>query len=135
VWLGAVVELEEFLKSYESALATQDWGSVSPLIHENACVTFSSGHVFRGKAAVQGAFEKNFTLIKDEHYAISDTYWVKKSAGFAVCLYTFHWSGLIKGEIARGSGTGTSVLVMEGGKWFLLAEHLGPNSSSNADVT
>jgi len=60
---------------------------------------------------------------------------IRMSPNIAVCLYTFHWLGLIKGEIARGSGTGTSVLVMEGGKWFLLAEHLGPNSSSNADVT
>jgi len=119
---------EEFLKSYESALATQDWGSVSPLIHENACVTFSSGHVFRGKNAVQGAFEKNFALIQDEHYSISDVYWVKKNGDFAVCLYTFHWSGLIHGEPSSGSGRGTSILVKKGGKWFLLAEYLGSNA-------
>ncbi|MFC1998009.1 YybH family protein [Chloroflexota bacterium] len=117
---------EKFLRDYESALATQDWGSVSPLIHEDASVTFSNGQVLRGKEAIQGAFEINFRLIQDEQYAISDIHWVKKTAEFAVCLYAFHWSGLINGETASGSGRGTSVLVREGERWFLLTEHLGP---------
>ena len=117
---------EEFLESYGSALATQDWQSVSPFIHEDACVTFSNGRVFKGKAEVQYAFEKNFALIQDEQYAISDTCWVKKTDDFAVCLYAFHWSGLINGKHASGSGRGTSVLVSKQGKWVLIAEHLGP---------
>ena len=117
---------EEFLKSYASALATQDWQSVSPLIHEDACVTFSNGQVLKGKAEVQCAFEKNFALIQDEQYSISDTCWVKKTDDFAVCLYAFHWSGSINGEHASGSGRGTSVLVSEQGKWVLITEHLGP---------
>ena len=124
------MEPEDFLSSYESALAAQDWGYVSPLIHEDACVTFSNGQVLRGKGAIQGAFEKNFALIQDEQYAISDIRWVKKTAEFAVCLYTFHWSGLINGESASGSGRGTSVLVWERGKWFLLTEHLGPKAKT-----
>ena len=128
VFHGMIMEPEEFLKRYKSALATQDWEIISPLIHKNACVTFSNGHVFRGKEAVQGAFEKNFSLIQDEHYAISDIYWVKKTGEIAVCLYTFNWSGLIQGEPASGSGRGTSVLANEEGKWFLLTEHLGPNA-------
>ena len=122
------MEPEEFLKCYKAALATQDWGMVSPLIHADACVTFSNGHVFRGKEAIQGAFEKNFSLIQNEQYAISDVYWVKKTGKVAVCLYIFHWSGLIQGEPASGSGSGTSVLIKERGEWFLLMEHLDPNA-------
>jgi ketosteroid isomerase-like protein len=116
------------LKSYELALATQDWQSVAPLIHEDACVTFSNGSFFKGKAEVQQAFEKNFALIKEEKYSIADIYWVRKTEDYAVCLYIFHWHGLINGEPASGSGRGTSVLVNEKGTWLLLTEHLGPNA-------
>jgi ketosteroid isomerase-like protein len=120
------MEPDEFIKNYEAVLATQDWERVSPLIHKYACVTFSNGQTFRGKRAVRSAFERNFTLIQDEHYAITDLHWVKKTVDFAVCLYTFHWSGLIHEEPVSGSGRGTSVIVKHGGKWLLLAEHLGP---------
>jgi ketosteroid isomerase-like protein len=118
---------EEFLKAYETALATQDWQTVSPLIHEKACVTFSDGSVYMGKAEVQRAFERNFSLIQDEKYAISDIYWVQKTQDFAVCLFAFHWQGVIQGKPASGSGRGTSFLVYEKGKWFLISEHLCPN--------
>jgi len=119
---------EEFLRSYESALATQSWQAVSPLIHQEACVTFSNGRVFMGKAEVQGAFERNFALIQEEQYSISSIYWLKKTDDFAVCLYSFHWSGLINGEPARGTGRGTAVLVTQQEHWLLLTEHLGPHA-------
>lgn len=114
------------MKAYEAALAQQSWQAVSPLIHEDAAVTFSDGGHFRGKEAVRQAFERNFAAIQDEQYAISDLYWVIKSAGFAVCTYSFRWSGLLKGQPAGGTGHGTSVMVNEDGRWLLLAEHLGP---------
>ena len=63
---------EEFIQKYEHALATQDWGQVAPLVHGDACVTFSNGAVHRGKPEVGRAFEKNFTLIKDETYSITN---------------------------------------------------------------
>lgn len=119
---------EEFLKSYEVALATQDWQSVSPLIHEDACVTFSDGSFHKGKAEIQRAFEKNFALIQEEQYSITGAHWVKVTDSFAVCAYAFHWNGLIHGKPASGSGRGTSVLVNEKGKWSILIEHLGPGT-------
>jgi hypothetical protein len=53
---------EDFIHAYKRALATQDWNRVEPLIHADACVTFSDGTVHRGKVAVQKAFEHNFSL-------------------------------------------------------------------------
>jgi ketosteroid isomerase-like protein len=119
---------EELLQNYEAALATQDWRSVAPLIHAKACVTFSTGQSFRGKDQVRQAFERNFASIQDEHYAISDLYWVFTTETYAVCIYAFQWQGIIEGKAAAGSGRGTSILVNEGGKWYLLAEHLGPGA-------
>lgn len=96
------------------------------MIHEDACVTFSGGESFRGKAAVRTAFEGNFALIRDEEYTLSDLHRVCKSPAFAVFTFSFAWSGVISGKPAAGGGRGTSVLVKENGRWLLLAEHLGP---------
>lgn len=120
---------EEFIRAYEGALASQDWRQVEPLVHAEACVTFSNGTVHKGKAAVQKAFEHNFSLIKDETYSITDIHWVMKSDLTAVYLFEFQWSGLINGKPAQGAGRGTSVLIREAGAWQLLVEHLGPKGS------
>ena len=120
------MEPEKFIRDYEQALATQDWSQVEPLVHSDACVTFSNGTVHKGKSEVQKAFETNFSLIKDEQYSISNVHWVMKDLETAVYLFEFNWSGIINEKPARGSGLGTSVLIKEADRWLLLVEHLGP---------
>jgi predicted ester cyclase len=117
---------EDFIRAYEQALARQDWSRVEPLVHEDASVTFSNGEVHKGKSAVKAAFEKNFLSIKDEEYSISNVHWVLKGDETSAYLFDFHWSGLINDKQASGSGRGTSVIVLDEGKWQLLIEHLGP---------
>tara|TARA_B100000029_G_C17584200_1_gene960648 strand:+ start:1107 stop:1475 length:369 start_codon:yes stop_codon:yes gene_type:complete len=117
---------EKFIKTYESALASQDWQKISPLIHDDACVTFNNG-TYQGKAEVKQAFQKTFDLIKDEEYAIKNISWIKKTELIAVCMFNFEWRGIIHGKPAQGSGRGTSVLIHENNHWQLLTEHLGPN--------
>lgn len=116
---------ESFLSEYEQALATASWAKVAPLIHEKCAVTFSEG-TYIGKAEVEAAFRKTFTLIKDERYSISNVHWIQKTEDIAVYIYDFSWSGTIRGEPASGSGRGTSLLVNQDGKWQLICEHLGP---------
>ena len=120
---------EEFVQRYEHALSTQQWGAVEPLIHANACVTFSDGTVHQGKSAIRQAFEQNFLSIQNEQYRISNIHWIIQQPGMAVFLFDFHWTGLVDGRDASGSGRGTSVLVKSGVGWQLLAEHLGPRAS------
>jgi ketosteroid isomerase-like protein len=119
---------EQFIEGYEAALATQDWQTVAPYVHEDACVTFSNGDLLQGKAEVRKAYERNFTLIEDEKYSIFDLHWVRKAEQYAVCTYAFRWEGLINAEPASGSGRGTTTIIQENGKWYLLAEHLGPSN-------
>ena len=118
----------DFVKDYERALGTQDWNIVEPLIHDDACVTFSNGDVNKGKEEIKLAYEKNFSVIQDEEYAISNVHWVRKTQEYAVYLFDFSWSGIINNELASGTGRGTTVLINENGYWKLLAEHLGPSS-------
>lgn len=119
------MEPTNFVKSYEEALATQKWDEVAPLIHPNCTVTFSNGSSHKGKSNVQQAFQKNFELIEDETYSISELHWVIKNQIFAVFTYTYEWSGIIAGEKASGSGRGTSTIALEDGSWLLVSEHLG----------
>ncbi|MEP7135991.1 MAG: nuclear transport factor 2 family protein [Chloroflexota bacterium] len=123
------MEPEDFIRVYEQALASQDWGQVEPWMHAQACVTFSNGTVHKGKAEVQKAFEHNFALIRDENYSMTHVHWVLKNAETAVYLFEFRWSGIINGKPAQGAGRGTSVLIRQGNIWQLLIEHLGPIGS------
>lgn len=116
---------EKFIKTYESALATQDWAMVEPLIADKASVTFSNGTVHVGKAKIQAAFEHNFSMIKSEKYSIDNIVWLTKKAEYAVYLFEYNWAGIINNTSVSGSGIGTSVIIKEAGKWKLLTEHLG----------
>ncbi|TPN82902.1 YybH family protein [Aquimarina algicola] len=120
---------EEFIKSYERALGTQDWKIIEPLIFENVSVTFSNGEVHIGKENVQKAFEKNFSIIKNEKYTIENIKWLVKDKKYAVYLFEFNWTGIIDGESRSGNGIGTSVLIKESARWKLLTEHLGRKTS------
>ena len=116
---------QEFIKSYEVALGSQDWKIVEPLISVIASVTFSDGSVHIGKDNVQKAFEKNFSIIKNEKYVIENVKWLVKEDLYAVYLFEFRWTGIVNGNLVSGSGYGTSVIRKEEGKWKLLTEHLG----------
>jgi ketosteroid isomerase-like protein len=118
---------EQFIPQYESALATQQWENVAPLIHEDCVVTFNDG-TYKGKTEVEATFRRTFALIQDEIYSISNIHWVQKTESIAVLIYNFSWSGIINGQPASGSGRGTSVLTQQDGKWQLICEHLGPNA-------
>ncbi len=116
---------EEFIKLYETALGTQDWKVVEPLVSKNVSVTFSNGTTHIGKENVQKAFEKNFRLIKNEKYAIEHIKWLAKDKKYAVYMFEFNWTGIIDGKHVSGNGIGTSVLIKEDVRWKLLTEHLG----------
>lgn len=120
------MQAEQFIKDYSAALATQQWQHVGRLIHTDACVTFSNGAVHKGIAAIEAAYTRNFTLIKNEDYRITDIHWVMQDSTTAVYIFRFNWRGIINGQEATGSGRGTAVIVKHKDRWQLLAEHLGP---------
>jgi len=120
---------EHWIENYEEALRSQNWETVSPLVHSLCTVSFSNGTVHKGKAQVETAFRKNFTLIESEKYAISNVHWIVTDNGFAVFTFDYEWSGIMNGNHISGSGRGTSSLVNEDGIWLLVSEHLGPKSN------
>ena len=114
----------EFLTAYKAALSTQQWQNVELLIHSNACVTFSNGAMHKGIREIKEAYERNFALIKNEDYQMTNLHWVLKNEETAVYVFDFSWRGIINGQPASGKGKGTAVIVCEGGQWKLMAEQL-----------
>ena len=118
------MNLDAFPAAYEAALRSQRWEVVAPLIHDEACVTFSTGAVHRGKAAVQRAFAANFAAIDNEDYRVSELVWRDRTADRAGYTFRFAWHGNIAGQPASGAGTGSITLVLTHAGWKLLAETL-----------
>jgi ketosteroid isomerase-like protein len=114
----------EFLREYETSGRAGGVEHTLRLIDENAIYWFSDGTAHVGKAAIERAIRRNFELIKDETYRISDVVWVVQSPDLAACTYRFDWSGILRGERASGSGRGTSVLARRGDAWVVVHEHL-----------
>lgn len=123
-----MMSASEFIKFYEAALRSQDWAKVAPLINEDARVVFSNGVLLDGKAAIQAAYEHNFSTIQNENFQILNVHWVLNGQDSAAYMFDFTWTGLIDGRKASGSGRGTTVLQRRGDGWVLVAEQLGPKS-------
>jgi len=118
------MNLDAFPAAYEAALRSQRWDLVAPLMHDEACVTFSTGAVHRGKPAVQRAFEANFAAIENEEYRISELVWRERNEDRATYTFRFAWSGRFAGQPASGNGIGTITLARCEDGWRLLAETL-----------
>ncbi|MBZ0278097.1 MAG: nuclear transport factor 2 family protein [Anaerolineae bacterium] len=121
---------EEFMQAYEQATNTHDPARVAALVDKDAVYWFNDGS-FLGIDAIQGALAKTWDFIQDETYRIADVRWIAQGETTAVCIYTFHWRGLVNGQVAEGNGRGTSVLRKTDGEWKVVHEHLSPQPRSN----
>ncbi|MEL6840052.1 MAG: nuclear transport factor 2 family protein [Pseudomonadota bacterium] len=119
----------DFIKEYETALGTQDWTAVAPLICDDARVIFSDGSLHTGKDAIRAAYERNFATIKSEKFSIANVHWLLETSKSAAYMFDFHWAGVVEGQQTSGSGRGTTVLVRRADRWLLVAEQLGPKRS------
>lgn len=113
----------EFLHHYESS-GRRGVEQTLKLIDDNAIYWFSDGTAHAGKPAIEQAIRRNFELIKNETYRISEAVWVEQSPDLAACVYRFDWSGTINGSPASGSGRGTTVLARKEDSWVVVHEHL-----------
>lgn len=116
--------LDDFPEVYAAALRSQRWELVAPLIHDDACVTFSTGALHRGKAEVRRAFEANFAAIKNDDFRVFDLQWQSREPDRAEYAFRFAWSGHLNGQPVSGGGTGMATLVRTPAGWQLLGETL-----------
>ena len=113
----------DFIREYEQACNTHNFDNVVTLIAPEAVYWFNDGS-FHGPDQIRGAFEKTWTAIQDERYALEDVNWIAASDEVAVCVYRFRWQGHAGGQFVSGAGRGTSVLRRDDGHWRVAHEHL-----------
>jgi len=118
----------EFLRNYETASAAHDLELVMEMIDDEAVYFFSNETTHIGKGAVQKAIQANFDRIKMESYELRNVDCLFETDKAAVCLYEYHWSGEIDGNLYSGSGRGTSVMRRDGKSWKVVHEHLSKGS-------
>lgn len=113
----------QVLDQYKDLINRQNFDLVRPLISKDCKFWFTSG-TYIGLDETQKAFEKTWNMIKEEVYTLSDIEWLAESEKAAICTYTYHWKGLINGQMAEGKGRGTSCFRKEAGDWKIIHEHL-----------
>lgn len=116
-------ELRTFLEAYEKAANSRDFSNVAPFIADNATFVFTNG-TFKGKSAIQKAFEDTWQKIQDETYSISDVEWMKTGYRNAACTYRFRSDGIVDDKQQVYEGTGINTLKRIDGNWRIIKEEL-----------
>ena len=117
----------ELAQEYERRLNLHSPEGAAELISDDAVFWFNDGS-YRGVEAIKAALAEVWRTIRNEYYELRDIDWLCQTDTCAVCLYTFHWSGLIEGKLTHGQGRGTSVFRRENGAWCIVHEHLSTPS-------
>ncbi len=120
---GNSMTAKDVLEKYKIEINSHEFERLLPLISKECQFWFSSG-TYVGLDQTRKAFEKTWGMIKNEVYTISDLEWIAESEKAAVCIYTYHWSGLIDGQQKAGKGRGTSCFRKEVDGWKIVHEHL-----------
>ena len=114
---------KELMKKYAEEINKHDFNLIIPLISDDCKFWFTSG-TYSGLEQTRNAFEKTWNMIKEEVYSLSDMEWITESDHAAACTYTYHWKGLIDGQIREGKGRGTSCFHKGTDGWKIIHEHL-----------
>jgi ketosteroid isomerase-like protein len=116
----------QFLHRFEALAEKEDFELIRDLIHERAFFRFNDGD-FIGRAAIQAVFEKTWRgdpSVKKARFYLSDIVVLSTDAASASATYTWNWEGS-QGTRSFGiQGRGTRVLLLEGGQWRIVHEHL-----------
>jgi len=113
------------MQLYEKRSASRRFDQVEDLIADDAVFWFNDGS-FSGKDSIRKAFSQTWALeIQDERYWLDNFRWLVKAEEFAVCTFSYHWTGVAEGKFKNlGDGRGTCVLRRLDSEWKIAHEHL-----------
>jgi ketosteroid isomerase-like protein len=115
---------EQALRAYIEATNTHQFDEVSRLLAPNALYWFT-GTSCTTLNEIQAYFENAWETVKEEVYRAENVHWIAVDEHQAVCTYTYHWEGYVRGKHASGQGRATNVFVKDDeGAWKLVHEHL-----------
>jgi len=109
---------------FTAALIRRDMDAALDLLTDEALFFYSNGSTIAGKATFAGVMSANWKLVEDYQYTTRDTAWIAETADAAAVVYSFAWSGKVRGEPISGGGRGTRVLRRAADGWRIAHEHL-----------
>jgi ketosteroid isomerase-like protein len=116
---------QECTAEFTAALIRQDMDTSLRLIAEDVVFFYSNGSFLRGKDAFASTMTSNWKLVSDYAYSSSASTWIAQSETFAAVVYSFAWSGRVRGESVGGAGRGTRILRRDPDRgWLIVHEHL-----------
>lgn len=80
-----------------------NFDTLEPITSKDCRFWFASV-TFVGLEETRQAFEKTWSMIKEEVYSLRDVEWIAELDRAAVCTYTFHWKGFVEIRPCEGKG-------------------------------
>jgi len=109
---------------FTAALIRRDMDAAMARLTDDVVFFYSNGTSILGKAAFAALMAANWKVVEDYRYATLDSSWIVRSDAVASVIYSFEWSGRVRGETVSGGGRGTRVLTHDGSAWRIAHEHL-----------
>jgi ketosteroid isomerase-like protein len=113
------------MADFAAALIRRDIRSALALLTDDVVFFYSNGAAIRGKDAFAATMRSSWKMIENYQYSTLESTWVTQSDASAAVIYSFAWSGAVRGQDVSGSGRGTRVFRKAPGcGWLIAHEHL-----------
>jgi ketosteroid isomerase-like protein len=111
--------------NFTAALIGRDMDAALTLLTDEVVFFYSNGTAILGKDAFATLMTTSWKMIENYKYQSGESNWIAQSADAATLIYSFSWTGEVRGSEVSGGGRGTRVFVKQAqGGWLLAHEHL-----------
>ena len=121
----AATSPQDCMSDFAAALIGRDMASALRLLTDDVVLFYSNGTAILGKEAFTATMTASWAVVENYKYATLDQVWLAQSEAVAAVIYSFEWSGTVRGAEVKGTGRATRVFRKEGGDdWRIAHEHL-----------
>lgn len=118
------------MADFTAALIRRDMPGALALLAEDAVLFYSNGTAIRGSEAFSAVMSASWAVVTDYSYSTLDSAWIAEGETAAAVIYSFNWSGVVRGEAVSGAGRGTRVFRKADSGWVIAHEHLSTGAWS-----
>ena len=109
---------------FTAALIGRDMETALTLLTDDVIFFYSNGDAIVGKDAFSSLMTTNWKMVQDYVYSAADQVWIAQSDTAASVVYSFTWTGKVRGQTVGGGGRATRVMRNDGSGWRIAHEHL-----------
>ncbi|WP_158808935.1 DUF4440 domain-containing protein [Beijerinckia sp. L45] len=109
---------------FTAALMDRDMKTALTLLTDDVVFFYSNGSALVGKDAFSSLMATNWKMVENYAYFKTNPVWIVRSDFTASVVYSFTWTGKVRGQAVGGGGRATRVLRNDGSGWRIAHEHL-----------